>query len=84
MMVGPLAYAAKGILNGNVRNSGCVSGPGTIHACKCLFPEEVHLSVGSVADPPIFRNSFPCESSDLLGQERPGLEHRLGIGQHIP
>jgi hypothetical protein len=58
--------------------------PGTTQSCKRLFPEEVCLSVGFVADPPIFRNSLQCEFSDLLGQERSGLVNRLGIGHHIP
>ena len=57
--------------------------PGTIHACKWLFPEKVYLTVGFKAGLPVFRYSFKGELSDLRGQECPGLVNRSGIGQHI-
>jgi hypothetical protein len=45
--------------------------PGTTHACKNLFPEEVYVSVGSKADLSIFLGALKCELSDLLREECP-------------
>ena len=49
--------------------NGANRAPGTTHACKNLFPEEVYVSVGFKADLAIFVDTFKCELSDLLREE---------------
>jgi hypothetical protein len=55
--------------------------PGTTHACKNLFPEEVYVSVGFKADLSIFLGALKCELSDLLREECPRLMDRRRVRQ---
>jgi len=49
-----IAHAAKSNRKSMQRLLRSIPAPGTIHACKNLFPEEVYVSVGFEAYPAIF------------------------------
>jgi len=55
--------------------------PGTTHACKNLFPEEVYVSVGFKANLSVFLGALKCELSDLLREECPRLMDRRRVRQ---
>ena len=41
--------------------------PGTTQLCKCLFPEEVYVSIGLKPDLAIFLDALQCKLPDLFG-----------------
>jgi hypothetical protein len=57
--------------------------PGTTHACKSLFPEEVYVSVGLKADLSIFLDAPKCELSDLLREECSRFMNRRRVRQQL-
>jgi len=62
-------HAAKSNRKSMQRLLRSILAPGTTHACKSLFTEEVYVSVGFKADLSIFLDALKCELSDLLREE---------------
>jgi hypothetical protein len=57
--------------------------PGTTHACKSFFPQEVYISVGFKAGGALFYYALQLELPNLFSEEGSGFVDRSGIGQQL-